>query len=862
MVKSSDIPVKLRVGDLLIKEGLLSEDQLEQALTLQKKQKTYKPLGEICTELKFISKLQLRRILSKHRKMIRIGDLLINLGLITEAQLKEALIQQKQKKIGSKIGEVLIDLGFITEEILINTLSIQLGVPKVIPDPNLIDRSLMEGISEDFLTRNEVLPAFKEDNILTVIMSNPLDDETIRSLEKIFRCTVEPAIAPKAQILNVLSEHTQKITLGVKSQVEETGKDLVIGDIVVNKDGDDNIITILDYIITTAIVEGASDIHIEPREKSLHVRYRVDGILRHKTDLPISLAPNLCSRIKALCGLDIAEKRRHQDGRIEARIKEKEVDLRVSVFASVYGENIVIRILHRTSEFIEIDALGLSPTNHYKLKQILDQPAGIILATGPTGSGKTTTLYASLNYLNDGKRSIITVEDPVEYTIGGVIQGQLETKLGQTYVDFLKSMMRQDPDVIMVGEIRDTEAAEAVIQAALTGHKVLSTFHTDDTTGALLRLMDMGIDTFLISSTVVSVVAQRLVRVLCADCRKPHTPDTYQLASFGIRNVNLDKFTFYQPHGCSLCGGTGFKGRTAIHELLGVNDAIRDAILNRKTSTQIRLIARNKAHLISMREDGFFKATQGITSLEEIQRVIFYNESDEMDLRNPEEIISLCHSVPETAALPVNAESGSKEPLKLDLPYDQDKALKPSLDPVELFRIRFDVTTIEAEADRLETFFKAYQTAMKKTATPVAPDLLNDFIELIIYTVKRVEISTQADFVEFIIRRDGSEVKIDIETLIPQPLVKPAAAVSRENRLRQVSVLADSSGFERALTTESVYHGKIGLRGKPSLLQILNKHTQIQSDDHFFKNQSPPARKSSMYKRYAERLNWCAQGME
>ncbi len=389
-------------------------------------------------------------------------------------------------------------------------------------------------------------------------------------------------------------------------------------------------------------MEGASDVHIEPLEKVLRVRYRIDGILIHKTDLPISMAPSLISRVKVLASLDISERRRHQDGRIEARVMGKEVDLRVSTYACIWGENVVIRLLFRKSALVDLDVLGFSPLNIKKVKKILESPSGIVLVTGPTGSGKTTTLYASLCYLNKMDKKIITVEDPVEYTIEGVVQGKLDSKLGLTHIDFLKSMMRQDPDVLMIGEIRDKIGVEAAIQAALTGHKVFSTFHTDDTTGALLRLMDMGIDTFLISSTVVSVIAQRLIRILCPVCKVPYEPGEDILSSYSIHPVNFKKYTFYKAGGCSTCNNTGYKGRTGIHELLIVNDAIRDAILARKPSGQIRPVARNSANLISMREDGFYKAAQGITSLEEVVRVVFYNESDAQEPRFADELVALC----------------------------------------------------------------------------------------------------------------------------------------------------------------------------------------------------------------------------
>ncbi|OIP91763.1 MAG: hypothetical protein AUK24_02485 [Syntrophaceae bacterium CG2_30_49_12] len=586
----------------------------------------------------------------------------------------------------------------------------------------------------------------------------------------------------------------------------------------------DNIVAILDYIISGAIIEGASDIHIEPKEKMLTVRYRVDGILRHKTDIPIYLAPNLVSRIKVLCGLDIAEKRRHQDGRIEARVNNIEVDLRVSVYVSSHGENVVIRILHRKTQFINLDALGLSPANRINYQRVLDQPSGIILVTGPTGCGKTTTLYASVNYLNDGQKAIITVEDPVEYIMEGVVQGQLDTKIGQTYMDFLKSMMRQDTDVIMIGEIRDQIAAEAVIQSALTGHKILSTFHTEDTTGALLRLMDMGIDTFLISSTLVSVMAQRLVRVLCKRCRRPYLPDQRLLACFNIGSMDLKSFTIYEAVGCDDCGGTGFKGRIGIHELLLLNDDIRDAILARKTSSQIRFVAREKAGLTSMREDGFYKATQGITSLEEILRVVFHNQGDTIYPRAAEDIIALCEGRKPAAPselIPVGVQD-MNPPEEEKVPVSI-RVTESAFPEGEAYRVRFETSAVETEIQGIMDFFDAYTGLMERMGLAVDHGMAESFVDTIIYHVKRLEVSMRAEFVELVLRVRDGKVKIEIETLVThEPFPLPRVA-SKEKGLRLINFLMPPSGIGHALIAENNFMGKrTPAQKRSSLVNILS----------------------------------------
>jgi type IV pilus assembly protein PilB len=630
---------KVKIGTLLLAEGYLTQEQLEKALRFQKKARNYLPLGQICIELGFLSEAQLALILRTHKYKLHLGELLINMRLITVDHLEQALKEQKDRH--ERLGDKLIQMGFIAEEQLIEALSIQLGIPKIIPDINLIDRKLAQQVSEAFLRKGELVPAFKEGERLTAIMADPLDESTIADLRAIFRVEIQPAIATRTAILESLDKLFQKIEFTPPtSEHEDNPKGLIIGNVANTTDRLD-IVNIVDYIISSAVAEGASDIHIEPLSTRLRVRYRIDGLLLHKTDLPRELTPAIVSRIKALCNLDIAEKRRHQDGRLEARILNKDIDLRISVYAAIHGETVVIRILHRATTLIHLYKLGFTPATFAKYRHLLELPSGLILVTGPTGSGKTTTLYASLNHLNGFDQKIITVEDPVEYTIDGVIQGKIEDKLNLSYEDFLKAMMRQDPDIIMVGEIRDRIAAEATIQAALTGHKVFSTFHTDDTTGALLRLMDMGVETFLISSTVVSVLAQRLPRTLCPHCKEPFVPHEESLAPFNIKDIDPSKFSFHKACGCVQCNQTGFKGRTAIHELLVVNDAIRDAILSRKTSAQIRNIAREKTDMVSMREDGFYKAAQGITSLEEVLRVVYHNEADVETARTADEIVAL-----------------------------------------------------------------------------------------------------------------------------------------------------------------------------------------------------------------------------
>jgi type IV pilus assembly protein PilB len=614
------------LGEILVKEGLITQEQLQHVLELQKSDKLYLPLGELCVSRGLIGRMDLQQVLRKHRKSIPLGELLVNMGLISREQLQEALARQKKK--GGKIGEILLEMEAIDETGFVNALSLQLGIPKIIPSVAIIDKKLLNKFNPDFLHQHRIIPAFQEDKRVTLIMANPLDQERIEQLRQLLKCDVFPAVATASEIANAITMYFQKMELGQELQQDESVKDLVIAGAEFSGKKEDNIIEIVNFLISNAIMDRATDIHIEPQDGFLRVRFRVDGVMLHKTDLPNAIAPKLINRIKAICGLDLAEKRRHQDGRIQARVMQKEYDLRVSTYAAIWGENVVIRVQSRQSKYVDINQIGFSPVNLQKFISMLNHPSGIILVTGPTGSGKSTTLYASLQYLNKMDRVIITVEDPVEYTIDGVVQANLPNKMKIRYSDFLKAMMRQDPDVLMIGEIRDPEAAEAVIQASLTGHKVLSTFHTEDATGALLRLMDMGIETFLISSTLVSVVAQRLVRVLCDFCKKKGEPSLKALSFFNsIENPESVRNHFFQPGGCIHCNNTGFRGLTGIHEVLMVNDAIRNAILQRSTSSEIRKVARREAGLITMTEDGFYKALKGVTNLDEIIRVVHRDES-------------------------------------------------------------------------------------------------------------------------------------------------------------------------------------------------------------------------------------------
>ncbi len=741
------IPYRVKIGELLMQEKLLTAAQLEQALANQRNHQASLPLEEVCVKLGFLSRADLSKVFRKIQNSLHLGELLRGLGLVSQEQLQQALAQHRAE--AKQLGAILIEKGVLTETTLLDVFSKHLGVPKLTPSHRLIDKTLLQGFSEGFLQKNVVLPAFKQDGVLTLIMADPCNESLLGELEKVFGCPIQPAVATAAEIQNSLTQCFLTADIPMGSLIHKPQQSLIIGQTNLAAGQQDSTIELVNTIISQAIREGASDIHIEPQEERLRVRYRIDGVLVPREDFPLSMAQNLISRIKVLCKPDSTERQRHQDGRVTAWLMDQEVDLRVATYVTVHGENVAIRILQRQSPFVALDALGFSPFNGSKYQELLDYPSGVILVTGPTGSGKSTTLYASLHYLNRLDQKILTLEDPVEYYIEGVVQGQLDPKLELTYRDFLKAMMRQDPDVLMIGEVRDEEAAKAVIQAALTGHKVFSTFHTEDSIGALLRLMNMGIET-LISSTLVSVVAQRLVRVLCPDCRQPTRPSPALLAAFYVIPSSADEWTFYQAKGCTQCRGTGFRGRTAIHELLVVNDAVRDAILASMPSSQIRRRAREEAHLVSMREDGLYKATQGITSLKEILRVVFHNESDALLPRSVEEIVALCEG---------------KNALTRARP-------EVSMPEKEVYRIRFDCNTIAQQRERIAELFQTCEQMLRQRKQPFGQQLFDDFAAFVIETVKRLQTAEGAEWIEFILKVRGEKIRIAVESF-PQrrPLI-------------------------------------------------------------------------------------------
>lgn len=639
---------QFKLGELLVREGYLTMDGINKVLAVQKQQKEkpggdFKPFGQICVELGLISQDELQRFLKKYDKRIYLGELLVNMGLITAKHVD--LILGQQKHSDKRFGELLLEQKIITESQLTDALSVQLEVPRIIPSLELMDRSLMDGMSEQFVRSNQFLPVHQEGDQLTVVMADPANQELLRELSDQLQCRISPAIAPASEIRRTIEQFYQGAQ-GVETKMDPTLSQVNLDvDVAPSTGPEDNSTAVANFLIKNALTDRATDIHIEPQEKYIRIRYRIDGVLHHKTDLPSKLGPALIERLKMVSRLDPALKG-VQEGKVIGDIMGRKVELRISTYPSLWGENVVVQLNEKQAMhqelLLNIDRVGFSPLHLTRYQKILSQPGGLIIVTGPANMGKTTTLYASINYLNQQNRSIITAEDPIERPVPGTIQGAWSSELGMSYADMITSMLKQDPDILVVGEVKDQATMEAVVEAALTGAKVLTTYPAFDATGALLRLMNLGLESYLIASSNITVLSQRLLRRLCDSCKATHTPAKDVFNMLGLVDVEPTSYDFYRPIGCPQCQNRGFLGQTTIHELLQINEAIREAVLERKPAATIRGIARTEAKLVSMAEDGLYKAIEGLTSVEEIQRVAFVNEYDSQTPWEAEEIYEIC----------------------------------------------------------------------------------------------------------------------------------------------------------------------------------------------------------------------------
>ncbi len=554
----------------------------------------------------------------------RLGEILADMGLVTEEQVESALGRQKETR--KRLGQLLLEDGVVSELDLAKALAAKFGIEYLDLTATQVDMQAASLISEKLCRRYSVMPIrFVDSNTLQVAMVDPANVLAIDDLRIMTGYDITPAIASEEDVFGAIGK-VNRLDDHVTENAEENAalKDIVddVHDIREQTE-EAPIVKLVNSVIAQSVDDGASDIHFEPQAKDLVVRFRMDGVLHEIMSVPRRMQSGVLSRLKIMAELDIAERRIPQDGRIGLVVGGKPIDMRVATLPTVYGEKIVMRLLDKSNVMLNLTDLGFSEKSLKRFQRSFTKPYGAILVTGPTGSGKSTTLYAALNILNSTEKNIITVEDPVEYRLGGINQVQVNMKAGMTFAAALRSILRCDPDIVMIGEIRDRETASIAVESALTGHLVLSTLHTNDAPGALSRLTEMGIEPFLTSSAVDCVLAQRLARRLCKECKEAYEPSQEMLKKndFPPEVFEMDKVVLYKPKGCSRCNNTGYKGRLGLYEVMIVSEAIRRLTVERKSADEIARVAQAEG-MKSLREDGIEKVLQGMTSVEEIARVI------------------------------------------------------------------------------------------------------------------------------------------------------------------------------------------------------------------------------------------------
>jgi len=557
-------------------------------------------------------------------KKPKLGEILLKHTSLKEKQLEDALLIQREK--GGKLGDILINQGYLSPEQIQKALSVQLGLPfyQEIPSDD-IDPVLVEKIPINYARENEVIPIVRENNRVVVAIANPLEQSILDDLRIILRSPIQPVIASPIKIKDAINRVYEKKEQQAIAEIGEETMDLSYEleepEDLLDASDEAPIIRLVNSLLFRAVKEKASDVHIEPQEREVVVRYRIDGILYDVYKPPKAFQNSITSRLKVMADLNIAEKRLPQDGRIRIKIAGKDIDIRVSTVPISHGERIVLRLQDKSNVILNLKDLGFDGAVYETLDQLIHKSYGIILVTGPTGSGKTATLYAALTRLNSVEINILTVEDPVEMQLKGVGQIPVNPKINLTFAAGLRAILRQDPDVVMVGEIRDLETAEIAIQASLTGHLVLSTLHTNDAPGAITRLVDMGVEPFLVSSSILGVIGQRLVRRVCKFCKQEYAPSPQELKELGLTAQYFSSTKIYSafPTGCEKCMKTGYAGRTCIKELFVVDDEMRQLILSGTDSSNLKKKAIQKG-MKTIRDDGIAKVLAGITTIEEILR--------------------------------------------------------------------------------------------------------------------------------------------------------------------------------------------------------------------------------------------------
>ena len=563
---------------------------------------------------------------------VKLGQLLVRSKIITEEQLAAAL--DSQNADGGRLGTNLAKLGFITEPVLVNFLSKQYGVPAVTLFPQQIDPQVIKFVPQELAQKHLLIPLSKKGAVLTIAMIDPSNLHALDDVKFLTGYEVKPVVAAETAILEAITKNYDvssdlqnamnnmaDAAMGDLDQIQDTDEEIDIAALK-NAVEEAPVVKLVNLILNEAIARGASDIHIEPYEKDLRARYRIDGVLYDVMQPPFKLKAALSSRLKIMADLDIAERRLPQDGRIKLRVKGKPIDLRVSTLPTLFGEKIVMRILDQSNLNLDLTQLGFEEEALKNFDEAIRSPFGMVLVTGPTGSGKTTTLYSALSTVNKIDVNIMTAEDPVEYNLHGINQVHVREDIGLTFAAALRSFLRQDPDIVMVGEIRDFETAEIAVKAALTGHLVLSTLHTNDAPSTVSRLLNMGIEPFLVSASTVMILAQRLTRKLCEQCKEEDDIPESALINIGFEPEEAGEVKCYKSNGCPACNGTGYKGRKSLYEVMPVKDELKEMILNGASAADLKKAAI-RLGMKTLRMSGLTKAKEGITSLEEVLRVTF-----------------------------------------------------------------------------------------------------------------------------------------------------------------------------------------------------------------------------------------------
>jgi type IV pilus assembly protein PilB len=609
------MPEKKKLGDVLLSRRLITTKELESALEDQKEKGGY--LGQILINKGLVSPTDIARALEELQAKIEektdLGHMLLADKIISEEQLNTAVNKQKITK--QTLDDVLLELAFVNPDQIVQAYSRHLGIPFIRLSETDIKLEIIQLIPEKIIRNYQLVPVKLEQDMLFIAMSDPLNLIALDEIKLISRHKISTLIATRKEILAVIDRY-----FNLQQMIKQ-----MLSDIRLDRMSDESSVSrFVDKILQAGINSRASDIHLEPQYPEMRVRFRIDGILHDIINIPKSVEMPLVSRIKVLADMDISEHRRPQDGHISIKFNEKEYDLRIASTSTVNGEKVVIRILNKTGMLLGLNELGLFDKEQEIIRTLIERPYGIILVTGPTGSGKTTTLYSILSQMDTLSKNIITIEDPVEFKLEGINQSQVNPVANITFATGLRSILRQDPDIIMVGEIRDTETATIAIQAALTGHLVFSTLHTNDAPSAITRLMDMGVEPFLISSALIGVIAQRLVRLICPSCKEEYIPSAEAIKELGLSEGN-EKLVFYRGKGCQYCLQTTYRGRSGVFEIMRVSDQIRELILQKQPVIRIKEAAI-KDGMVSLKEAALEKVLKGISTPSEIRRVIFSQE--------------------------------------------------------------------------------------------------------------------------------------------------------------------------------------------------------------------------------------------